>query len=191
VLVLAGIAVIWVRNGTTGRFLAAVRGSETAAASVGINATRARITAFALSAFLAALGGGLLASYKIQVSPLDYNANFGLFWVVIVVTLGPRTVEGAIQGAAGFVLFQEWVLPTALPWLINLLSPASDISAIPTGWQQIFFGLGAITYAKHPEGILEHNKLASLARVQRRIDRLRSRRSGVPPASAAPAGGTA
>ncbi len=185
VLVVTGVAVIWVRNGTTGRFLGALRSSETAAASVGIHATRWRILAFALSAFIAGLGGGLLASYKVQVSALDYNANLGLFWVVIVVTLGPRTVEGAIQAAAGFVLFQTWVLPTALPWLYNHALPFDDIASIPSGWQQIFFGLGALTYAKHPEGILEHNKLVSLARIQARIDRSRAKRRGSPEAAAA------
>lgn len=175
VLVLVGTAVIWVRSGTTGRFLDALRGSETAAASIGINATRARIVAFALSAFIAGLGGGLLASYRIQVSPLDYKAEFGLFWVVIVVTLGPRTLEGAIQAAAGFVLFQEWVLPTGLPWLYNHVSPFADIGSIPIGWQQIFFGLGALTYARHPEGILEFQKSKSLIGIQRRIDRAKAR----------------
>ncbi len=176
VLTLVGIAIIWMRNGTTGRFLDALRGSETAAASIGINATKARIIAFAVSAFIAGLGGGLLASYKIQFSSLDYKAELGLFWVVIVVTLGPRTVEGAIQAAAGFVLFQEWVLPTAIPWLYNHALPFADITAISIGWQQIFFGLGAVTYAKHPEGILESNKTASLTRVQGLIDRFKSRR---------------
>src|SRR5258708_40366060 len=37
ILVIVGVVVILVRNGTTGRYLAAVRGSEVAAASVGIH----------------------------------------------------------------------------------------------------------------------------------------------------------
>ena len=59
-LVVVSIAVIWVRSGTTGRYLDAMRGSEVAAASIGINRNRARVVAFALSAAIAGLGGGLL-----------------------------------------------------------------------------------------------------------------------------------
>ena len=99
----------------------------------------------------------------------------GLFWVVIVVTLGPRTVEGAIQAAIGFVLFPARVLPDWLPWLINHIQPFGHVNSLPIATQFIFFGFGAFTYAKHPEGILEANKGKSLAWVQASIDRFKSR----------------
>ena len=218
VLVLAGLLVVWVRGGTTGRFLDAMRGSETAASSIGINSTRWRITAFALSAGLAGVGGGLLAMRDESAS---YNSNFvaqlGLVWVVIVVTLGARTVEGAIQAGIGFIFFQRVVLEDWIPYLFNnaliivilviaaLVSirlvthkqrtaaavalvagvifalyyaigdPGWEIESVPTGLATVFFGLGAITYARHPEGVLEHNKRASLARIQRLLDRHKAR----------------
>jgi hypothetical protein len=130
----------------------------------------------------------LLFSYNKQADLGSFNPTFGLFWVVVVVTLGPRTVEGAIQAAFGFIVFAEWVLPTALPWLINLVSPFNDVTVIAPGWQQIFFGLGAVTYAKHPEGILEFRKSVSLAKWQGRIDRWKARRNAGPQ-DAAVAGG--
>ena len=43
-------------------------------------------------------------------------------------------------------------------------------------YQFILFGLGAITYARHPEGIVEFNKRRSLEAVQRFL----TRRSGRP-----------
>ena len=49
------------------------------------------------------------------------------------------------------------------------------MGALPPGLQTILFGLGALTYAKHPEGILEFQKRRSLARVQRMIDRFKGR----------------
>src|SRR5207245_7137119 len=108
VLAVVGSIVVLVRGGTTGRALRALGGSEVAAAAVGVNPARARVTAFALSAAIAGLGGGLLA---IQQGQANYQANFtvgaGLFWVVIVVTLGARTVEGAVQAGAALKLFPE------------------------------------------------------------------------------------
>jgi hypothetical protein len=48
------------------------------------------------------------------------------------------------------------------------------MSGLPIGLQPILFGLGALTYAKHPEGILEFNKRKSyelFSRVGRRVGR--------------------
>lgn len=188
VLLVVGVVVILVRNGTTGRYLSAVRGSEVAAASVGINPMRVRILAFALSAGIAGVGGALLVSYEGHANKIDFNTTLGLFWVVIVVTLGPRTIEGAIQAALGFVLFPARVLTDWLPWLINHVQPFLHVGPFSTGIASIFFGLGAVTYAKHPEGILEANKAKSLAQVQRLIDRFKRGAKPAPDAGeAAPA----
>ena len=92
--------VILVRSGTTGRFLDALRGSETAAASIGINPTRARIVAFALSAGIAGLGGGLLAMHDTAQAQLPadftyfYSGSSG--WCSSSPSAS-RTVEGAIN----------------------------------------------------------------------------------------------
>ncbi len=175
-LTIVSILVIWVRSGTTGRYLDAMRGSEVAAASIGINRNRARIVAFSLSAAIAGLGGGLFASYEGAVNnEAHYIPALGLAWIVLVVTLGARTVEGAINAAVGFVFFQAVVLPTWIPWVVNSAQPVYHMSALPAGLQPILFGLGALTYAKHPEGILEFQKRRSLARVQRVIDRFKGR----------------
>ena len=60
-------AVALVQRGTVGRNLAAMRGSQVGAASVGISLTRAKVTVFALSAGLAGLGGALYASVQTTV----------------------------------------------------------------------------------------------------------------------------
>ena len=164
VLALAAGVVILVRRGTTGRYLDALRGSEVAATAVGINPTRARITAFSLSAGIAGLGGGLLAT---QTGQANYNANFtsffGLFWVVLVVTLGARSVQGAVNAGLGLVLF---------PQLLKLLG-------LSGGYEYIFFGLGALTYAQHPEGIIEAQTRRSLQFVQGLVERRRKKQSTV------------
>jgi len=174
VLIVASVFVIFIRRGTTGQFLAALRGSETAAQSIGVNPTRIRILAFAVSAGIAGLGGGLLATQKHIATAADFSYFYGLFFVVLVVTLSTRTVEGAINAALGFALIPPLILE---PLGLN---PA---------WQFVLFGLGAITYARHPEGVLEFQKRKSLAAIERRLpQRFRS-----PPitddASPLPAGG--
>ena len=167
VLALVSFAVIWVRSGTTGRALDAMRGSEVAAASIGINNRRLRIIVFALSAAIAGLGGGLMITYIHLGTASNIDSIFvpelGLAWIVLVVTLGSRTVEGAINAAVGFVFFEAVILPTWIPFAVDHLQPWYHMTALPAGLQPILFGLGALTYAKHPEG---HSRVpeASLVR---------------------------
>jgi ABC-type branched-subunit amino acid transport system permease subunit len=178
VLLIVGAVLTLVRTGTTGRVLAALRGSEVASASIGINANRARIVAFALSAAIAGLGGGLFATYNTSVNfQSNYATEFGLVWIVIVVTLGSRTFEGAIQAAFGFIFFPLVILQEAGPWIVNHVQPWYHQAILPIGLQPILFGLGALTYAKHPEGLLEFNTRKSLVKVQARIDKFKERRA--------------
>lgn len=132
--------VILVRNGTTGRFLAAMRGSETAAASIGVNATRQRIIVFAFSAAIAGLGGALLAMFQGRSGSEDWPTLIGIVWVVLVLTLGVRTIDGAVNAGMSFVLVQ---------YLID------DLLHLPAALFFILFGFGAITYARHPEGVVD------------------------------------
>ena len=178
VLLIVGAALTLVRNGTTGSVLAALRGSEVASASIGINAARARIVAFALSAGIAGLGGGLLASCNTQVNfQTNYATELGLLWIVIVVSLGSRTFEGALQAAAGFIFFPLLILSQAGPWIVNNVQPWYHLNVLPVGLQAIFFGIGALTYAKHPEGLLEFNTRKSLVKTQARIDKFKEKRA--------------
>jgi hypothetical protein len=64
-------------------------------------------------------------------------------------------------------------------------NPGWHVGEFPAGLRSVLFGLSAITYAKHPEGILEFNKRQSLARTQRWIDKWKARRGG-PDATATP-----
>jgi branched-chain amino acid transport system permease protein len=176
VLVIVSLVVIAVREGTTGRVLDALRGSEVAATSIGISATRARIVVFSLSAAIAAIGGGMMAMNEKAV---NINPNFvpfqSLVFVVLVVSLGSRTVEGAIQAAIGYAAFQIVVLNQAFPWIINHVQPWYHMGPPPQTLAIILLSIGAFTYAKHPEGILEFQKRRSLDKVQRTIDRFKGR----------------
>jgi ABC-type branched-subunit amino acid transport system permease subunit len=157
ILVICSFAVILVRKGTIGLFLAAMRGSEVAAASVGINRARAKVTVFALSAAIAGIGGALLAASTNHADAQTFAYQYSLVFIVLVLTTGARTVEGAINAAAFFVIIPE------------ILSHFGSLAVL----EFALFGFGTITYAKHPEGILEYQKRASM----QQLDRLRHRRT--------------
>jgi branched-chain amino acid transport system permease protein len=146
VLSLAVVAVLFVRKGTTGRFLAAMRGSEVGVGGIGINVSWQRILVFALSGAVAGVGGTLLVLNQQNANPAQFNYQLSMAFVVIVVTVGVTTVEGAIQGAIGFVVIEQ--LLTYAPARLQGLS-------------FVLFAAGALTYAAHPEGVAEYLKRRS------------------------------
>ena len=152
VLIVCIIGVKLVMRGTTGLFLGAMRGSETGAGGLGINLTWQH----ALSGLVAGIGGSLQVSQQQQVSPALFNYQISLVFVVVVVTTGASTVEGALQAGFGFVILQQ--LLTYVPARLGGNSLVV-----------VFFAFGALTYAAHPEGILEFQKRRWTLRFERMI----------------------
>ena len=154
VLVVCVIAVLLIRKGTIGQYLSAMRGSETAAAGLGINLTWQRVMIFAISGAMAGIGGTLLVVQQQTINNEAFSYEFGLAFVVIVVTTGVSTVEGAIQGGMGFVVVQQ-----LLSYLPARLGGNSLVL--------VLFAFGALQYANHPEGILEFQKRKWTLRFER------------------------
>jgi ABC-type branched-subunit amino acid transport system permease subunit len=110
---------------------------------------------FALSGAIAGIGGLLHSMVQQVINPTDWNAQFSLVLVVLVVTTSVNTVEGAIQAGVGFFVVQQ-VLTTVLPARFG----ASSLTVV-------LFAFGALTYASHPEGVLEYQKRRSTQRFER------------------------
>lgn len=153
-----GMLVLRIRDGMTGRFLHAVRGSESGAIAVGISPFRQKMLAFSLAAGIAGFGGGLTATWT---GSANYNQSFafvlGLVWVVLVMTSGARSIQAALFGGLAFFLLPELLL--RVPLLPNEWAPGLAIT---------LFGLGALGYARHPEGIIEAQTSAAIRVIQRR-----------------------
>ena len=99
VLGLVALAVRGIRAGRTGRVLLALRENERGAQAYGISVTRAKLTAFALSGFLAALGGGLLVHNQRAFDALLFAPaeNLSVFTAAVVGGLG--SLLGGVIGA--------------------------------------------------------------------------------------------
>jgi ABC-type branched-subunit amino acid transport system permease subunit len=169
VLAISALGVYLFSRGTTGRKLRALGGSEIASRSIGISPVRARVAAFALSGFLAAIGGGMLA---IGQGSVNYGTSFvpflALFWLIVVVTFGVRQPSGAIVAAAFFILFEAVFLKgTFIGWILRDEARIPDLFPLAPDWRYILFGLGTIQYARHPEGVLAMTSARRTARVER------------------------
>ncbi len=165
-LAICSTIVIMVRRGMTGRYLAAIRGSELAASTIGINVAKQKVIVFALSAGLAGVGGAVYASAQGSVSPTDFNYFFSLVFVVLVVTTGVKTVEGAINAGMAYVILEQLLsyIPNHPAWLHRF-----------SGIEILLFALGALGYVIHPEGVVEFQKRFWTERIARMLDRSSSR----------------
>lgn len=95
-LVLLCIAVANIRRAGSGRVMLAVRGNERAAAAIGINVTRVKMTLFAFSSFIAGVGGTLIAYRFGSVSDLSYGVMASLTALSVAYLGGITSVSGAV-----------------------------------------------------------------------------------------------
>ncbi len=96
VLTLAGLAVANLRRNRTGLRWLAVRANERAAAAAGIDVTRAKLGAFAVSSFLAGLSGVLTAFSVTTLSPSSFVVIGSLVAVALTYLAGVSSVGGAL-----------------------------------------------------------------------------------------------
>ncbi|MFL6239674.1 MAG: ABC transporter permease subunit [Actinomycetes bacterium] len=105
-------ALLNLRDSKTGRAFAAVRGSEMAAASLGINVVRTKLFAFCLAGLIAGIGGNLILTNQQTVTPDQFGlqGNQGsLILLAIAVVGGLRSLGGAIGAAVVFAALNELV----------------------------------------------------------------------------------
>jgi branched-chain amino acid transport system permease protein len=96
VLALLGLLVANIRRSGSGRVMLAVRGNERAAAAIGIDVTRVKMTMFAASSFIAGVGGTLIAYRFGSVSDLSYGVVASLTALAVAYLGGITSVSGAV-----------------------------------------------------------------------------------------------
>jgi sulfate-transporting ATPase len=105
--VVSVIAAANLRDSKTGRAWFAVKGSEIAAASLGIHVTRYKLLAFGASGFLAGAAGSLIMTHQQVATSTSFAPNVSLFFLAIAVVGGLNSLGGALGSAALFASLEE------------------------------------------------------------------------------------
>lgn len=169
-LVVTVLAYFLVRRALVGRFgrtLQTVRHLGTLSGSLGVSVLRYRLTAFALSGFLAAVAGALYAQLQTFIFPAMFGMNLLVPMLVMVFVGGAGSLWGPVVGAAFAVV------------LIEFFQDLGDLQAIAYGIVLM------LAIAVLPGGLVS---LGRTARDSRWVGRLTSRRRGRAAAADAPAG---
>lgn len=90
-----------------GSALRAVRESDVAAMAMGVNVTRMKQTAFALSAAFAGIAGGMYTLFTSFIHPESLGFQTTILVLTMVVVGGIGSVRGAVAGALAFGLISE------------------------------------------------------------------------------------
>ncbi len=129
------------RRSTTGRQMLAMRSNERAAAAAGVNVAGTKLLAFAISAFIAGMGGAVLAyqSGSVTAGPFNYTASLVFF--AFAYLGGISSVSGAVAGGM--------LVPGGL--LFTFLEVEFGV---PPGLTLVLGAIGLIVAAiQNPEGI--------------------------------------
>ena len=128
-----------------GRAFIAIRDSDIAAETMGVNLTLYKTLAFAVSAFYAGVAGGLFAFLLGFINPSTFNFILSIYFLAFVIVGGLGSIFGSIMG--GVVM--TWLMLTLdkvqeLPYIGAVLVSFSDswmnVAGLPN-ISSVIFGL--------------------------------------------------
>jgi branched-chain amino acid transport system permease protein len=100
-----------------GRALVALRDSDIAAEAMGVNLSRYKLLAFAISSFYTGVSGALMAQFLGHLEPQSFTVAESMNFFVAVIVGGLASIEGSVFGAAFVVLVPaffgqfRWAVP--------------------------------------------------------------------------------
>lgn len=110
IVAIAGVSLMvfaWIVRSRFGKLLRAVRDSEIAARSIGINPWRIKTAAFIVSAAAAGLAGGLFAPLAGFISPENFDMMLSIQFLLLVILGGLETRAGPLIGAIAIAALPE------------------------------------------------------------------------------------
>ncbi len=133
-------------DGKTGRSMNALRTSETAARSVGINVAWLKILAFGISGAITGLAGVLYIHNLRYAGPENFNVHLSILLILTLIIGGRHRLAGAVVGAI-FVKFlpelirdvqeYEGIIYGGALIFLTLFSPRGIIGLIEAGLRSI------------------------------------------------------
>jgi branched-chain amino acid transport system permease protein len=121
VLILVIIAALNLLRAPTGRAFVAVRDSETAAKSMGIDIAAYKVRSFGISAAITGLAGCLYAHKLSFISPEMFTLLLSIEFIIVIIIGGVFSLHGAVLGAIFIVMIDPFLtaLKDDVPTLIG------------------------------------------------------------------------
>jgi branched-chain amino acid transport system permease protein len=143
VFALVAIGVLALRRGPFGRRLAAMRDSQAACATLGLDVRRTKLAVFALSSAIAGLAGALYGGLGFTASQLDFEPLYNVLLFLFAYVGGITTVTGALVGGLLFAALP--FVQSEYPEYAGLVFAVIAVGAVALGKQPN--GLAGIAFA--------------------------------------------
>ena len=136
VLTLTIVGTLNLLRSPTGRAFVAIRDSETAARSMGVNVSLYKVKSFAISAAITGFAGVLFAHKLSFISPEMFTLQLSIEFIIVILIGGAFSPHGAVLGAIFIVMIDPFLtyLKDDVPGMIAAVAAT--------------FGAGAETAAK-------------------------------------------
>jgi branched-chain amino acid transport system permease protein len=153
VFALVAIVVLALRRGSFGRRLAAMRDSQAACATLGLDVRRTKLAVFAIASAIAGLAGALYGGLGFTASQLDFEPLYGVLLFLYAYVGGITTVTGALLGGGLFAALP--LVQSERPELAGLVFAVIAVAAValgrqPNGIAGVLFGYQARAKARRP-----------------------------------------
>jgi hypothetical protein len=99
VSLVAVVAMLYLQRSRLGRLLRGLSDSSLALTTFGVSVNTTLVIVFGVSAFLAGIGGAVLAAGTHAAGPADYGALNSLEWVVVLAISGRSLIRSAVVAA--------------------------------------------------------------------------------------------
>src|ERR1700759_3460886 len=131
VLILTIIGSLNLLRSPTGRAFVAIRDSETAARSMGVNVSLYKVKSFAISAAIAGFAGCLFAHKLSFISPEMFTLQLSIEFIIVIIIGGAFSLHGAVLGAIFVVMVDPFLtfLKDDIPGLVAGVAAALGASA--------------------------------------------------------------
>jgi len=93
----------------TGRAFVAIRDSETAARSMGVNVSLYKVKSFAISAAITGFAGVLFAHKLSFISPEMFTLQLSIEFIIVILIGGTFSLHGAVLGAIFLVMIDPFL----------------------------------------------------------------------------------
>ena len=109
VLVLTIVGTLNLLRSPTGRAFIAIRDSETAARSMGINVSLYKVKSFAITAAITGFAGVLFAHKLSFISPEMFTLQLSIEFIIVILIGGTFSLHGAVLGAIFIVMIDPFL----------------------------------------------------------------------------------
>src|ERR1700740_396839 len=129
-LILTIVGALNLLRSPTGRAFVAIRDSETAARSMGINVSLYKVKSFAISAAITGFAGVLFAHKMTFISPEMFTLQLLIEFMIVILIGGTFSLHGAVLGAIFLVMIDPFLtsLKDDMPGIIANVAAAFGAS---------------------------------------------------------------